>query len=215
MERVMWAAQEESGGIRTDVDVHTYAVEGFTNTETTSLVLLAYDTALIQSLRSAGLQAQQEVSWRILSNLHQIIRAIPPMTLNVNTDAEVNEFLTALIDRAGSHLTSYLNQTFEDELVPAAITEITLRLAANMYNRAFYTTTPTDSPASTIISHTLSGTGMPSAERCACARDSGSPGAITRSNPGAGGMFLTSRTISSARRLKVVRQGGRRRRGWR
>ena len=59
MERLMWSAQAESGGIRTDFDADTYAVGGYTNTETTSLVLLAYDEALIESLRSAGLQAQQ------------------------------------------------------------------------------------------------------------------------------------------------------------
>ena len=58
MERVMWSAQAESGGIRTDVDADTYVVGGYTNTETTSLVLLAYDEALIESLRSAGLRAQ-------------------------------------------------------------------------------------------------------------------------------------------------------------
>ncbi len=59
MEDVMWSAQAESGGIRTDLDASTFAVGGYTNTETTSLVILAYDRALIQSLRSAGLQAQQ------------------------------------------------------------------------------------------------------------------------------------------------------------
>lgn len=58
MERLMWSAQAESGGIRTDVDADTYAVGGYTNTETTSLVLLVYDEALIESLRSAGLRAQ-------------------------------------------------------------------------------------------------------------------------------------------------------------
>ena len=59
MEQMMWSAQSGSGGIRTDVDTRTYAVGGYTNTETTSLVLLAYDTTLIQSLRSAGLRAQR------------------------------------------------------------------------------------------------------------------------------------------------------------
>ena len=59
MERLMWSAQAESGGIRTDVDARTYAVEAYTNTETTSLALIAYDEALIQSLRSAGLRAQR------------------------------------------------------------------------------------------------------------------------------------------------------------
>ena len=58
MERVMWSAQAESGGIHTDIDVDTYAVGGHTNTETTSLVVLVYDEALIESLRSAGLRAQ-------------------------------------------------------------------------------------------------------------------------------------------------------------
>ena len=58
MERLMWSAQAESGGIRTDVDADTYAVGGYTNTETTSLVLLVYDESLIESLRSAGLRAQ-------------------------------------------------------------------------------------------------------------------------------------------------------------
>ena len=59
MERLMWSAQAESGGIRTDVDANTYEVGGYTNTETTSLALIAYDEALIQSLQSAGLRAQR------------------------------------------------------------------------------------------------------------------------------------------------------------
>ena len=55
MERVMWSAQSLSGGVHTDIDVYTHSVGGFTNTETTSLVLLAYDMELIRSLRSAKL----------------------------------------------------------------------------------------------------------------------------------------------------------------
>ena len=59
MTRVMWSAQAESGGVRTEIDAQTRTVGGYTNTETTSLVLLVYDKGLIQSLRSAGLQAQR------------------------------------------------------------------------------------------------------------------------------------------------------------
>ncbi len=58
MERAIWSARAESGGIRTDIDARTYAVGGYTNTETTSLVLIAYDDELVRSLRSAGLRAQ-------------------------------------------------------------------------------------------------------------------------------------------------------------
>lgn len=75
MERVMWLAQAESGGIHTDIDAHTFAVGGFTNTETTSLVLLVYDKARIHTLRSAGLQAQHMAAWGLSSELRQIIGA--------------------------------------------------------------------------------------------------------------------------------------------
>ncbi len=136
MERMMWSAQAESGGIHTDIDAQTHAIGGYTNTETTSLVLLVYDEALIKSLRSKGLQAHQTAALGTPSDLRQITGAILSKAFNMSDHAEVDVLLCSFIDRARNHIASYLNRTFENEPVPSSVKEIVLRLASNLYNHA-------------------------------------------------------------------------------
>ena len=79
----------------------------------------------------------QQSAWGTPRDLRDIIGAVnPSKTLNMNTDVEVDEFLSILVARAQSHVTSYLNRNFENEPLPEAIKEITLWLASNLYNHA-------------------------------------------------------------------------------
>ena len=78
----------------------------------------------------------RQTAWGTPKGLRQITGAIQPKTLHMTSDGEIDEFLSALIDRARSHVTSYLKRTYEDEPVPAAVKEVTLRLASNLYNHA-------------------------------------------------------------------------------
>ncbi len=53
--------------------------------------------------------------------------------LNMDVGA-MNDFFLKLIARAQDNVAVELGRTFEDEVVPSGVKEVTLRLAANMYN---------------------------------------------------------------------------------
>ena len=96
-----------------------------------------YHNRFVEGKPFSNFGARTGGTWATPDDLRDIIGPVnPSKTLNMNSDMEVDQFLSTLIARAQSHVTSYLRRSFEGEPLPDAVKEINLRLASNLYNHA-------------------------------------------------------------------------------